>query len=320
MDDSALGIEISAKIGDYDLHLCTPQLKTSDPDGDECKTFGKNGRFERMLAAPPQTFEFLSPDAEILWGILMSDGPKGNTSADVSHLFAHLDLSEEEMVSSSEKIHQLNRDWFTRFDSFLRLMSGQRTSVRTTILGANDSRFQLFRSGTPAIQLNLPSEIVIQFDSFGTTQAATRQQIEEAAAFCSLGKVLPLHYELLLRAYDAYLAGDPRNTVIEASTAMEVSCTSRIRMELRNSKVSDMHTELMLKGHQMLRNRFALLKKLGIPLPLSPKVIEDDVLTLRNRVIHGGYTVSLNEARAMILYAQQVIHSITPSFAGDPTP
>lgn len=244
MDDSALGIEISAKIGDYDLNLCTPQLKASDLDGDGYKTFGLNGRFERVLAAPPQSSEFLHPDAEILWGILISDSPKGPASADVSHLFAKLDLSDEEVVLSSEKIHRLNRDWLTRFDSFLRLMSGQRTSSRSTVLGANDSRFQLYRSGPPAIPLELPIEIEVEFDSFGSTEAATRPQIEEAAAFCSLGKVVPLHYELLLRAYDAYLAGDPRNTVIEASTAMEVSCTSRIRTELRKSKVSDKALEM----------------------------------------------------------------------------
>jgi hypothetical protein len=314
LDESALGIEIPVSIGSRNLRFFTPRLVETDADDND--HFRRVGKFKRSLGAPIPSSKFFRADADIFWGEIWGGGPNGPFDASVKSFFAILESSDDEPSSLGDEIHEMNGEWLDRFDSFIRLRCRQRGLVVTRVSGDNNSRFQLYRSGisNELIQGKRPN-IKVCIDFHAPSDAATRPQLEEVLAMCSQGKVIPLHYDLLLRAYDAHQFGDPRNTVIEAATAMEVAVTKRIRVELKKANVSDQHVDLMLNGHQMLRKRVALLEKLGVSIPLSGKDLENEIFGVRNRVIHGGYQVTLRQANKLIAHVDRVIRDITPEYA-----
>ncbi len=98
-------------------------------------------------------------------------------------------------------------------------------------------------------------------------------------------------------------------------TALEVAATRRIRMILEKDKVPKKHIEVMLKGHQTLTNRMKLLKTLGVKIALNEKKLRDEVITIRNKVIHGGYVVESRVAEKLLFHVQNIIREITPEFA-----
>jgi hypothetical protein len=295
-------------------------LGLASPDVSDSLKFGKNFDFYKRLE-PPIIFDTFSIQRDIVdWGEVISASPKGDFSAEVKNLFAVFDLPEDEASSITNEIHRLNDDWLGRLDSFLRLKSGYRTTSVIRVTGAGNSHFQIYSTAPTKHLQQKPPCLTIDLNIQARDQSATREEFEEVVRMCSEGKVIPLYYELLLRAHNAYQDNDPRNTVIEASTALEVAATRRIRSKLSEKEVSDKDVNSALDKNKTLRKRMALLKSIGIPYPCCETALENKILAIRNKVVHGGYPVTDSEARKLLVLVDQLIREIIPEFAIDPEP
>lgn len=317
LENSALGIEVPATIRGHEFRLQTPALVKANSDTQNCDIFGD---FEGNLGPPNAASLLLKTPSKIDWGELTSTTRSGQVSAQVKHLLAVFTATGLSADALSSEIHLSNGEWLRRLDSFIRLISGQRTLSVIRVSGANNSRFQLYQSN-PTKHLTHPGpSIRISINRHASCTSATGEQFADAVRICSEGKIAPLHYELLLRAHNAHQENDPRNTVIEASTALEVTATRRIRSKLSDDRVPEKHVELMLKGHQTLRNRMALLKSVGVTYSCSKKAFDDEILKIRNKVVHGGHRVTDSEASKLLVLVDRLIREITPEFAVDPEP
>lgn len=315
-----LGIEVPALIGPHSLTLFTPTLGTAGPEVCDNLKYCTDSDFLSRLEPPRSSGSFMTHPEKMDWGEIMSASPNGGLSAEVNKLLAVFDLPEDEASFITNEIHQLNDEWLERLDSFLRLNSGQRTTSVTRVTGACNSHFLIYRTEPTKHLQRAGPRITLNINIHARGESATREQFEEVVGMCSEGKVVPLQYELLLRAHDAHQDGDARNAVIEASTALEVAATRRIRVDLRAANVSEHHIDLMLKGHQTLRNRVALLKKLGTNISIGNRAFASDVLDIRNKVIHGGHRVTDAEATKLVVIADKLVKEITPDFAVIPDP
>jgi hypothetical protein len=314
LSNCALGIEVPARLAGHEFQIQTPTLRKAGPDVPEHDRFGD---FIEDLGPPISAGQILKAPDTIEWGKLTQADKEGNVIASIRHLFALFPDQSGETKEFLEAIHRSNSDWLERLDAFLRLISGQRTlsGMRASVSG--NSRFQLFQTNPQKHLSQGPIHIKVSTHKSGPSHA-TGDQFSEAVRICSEGKEYPLHYQLLLKAYDAHQADDPRTTVIEASTALEVAATRRISTVLSKDGVSEMNVELMLKGHQTLRNRLYLLKRLGVSIPVKDVTLKKEILNIRNKVIHVGHRVTDNEARKLLIHANEIIREITPEFALDP--
>lgn len=312
LSNSALGVQIYARMGGHEFQLLTPELLGVDSD---TLDFDKSGDYTRNLGSPESASLYLKNPAQINWGSLIQSDKSGNVVANIRHLLAVFPKQVSEIEEFSESIHCSNRDWLERFDSFLRLISEQRTMSVMRVSGGMKSHFQLHQVSPAKHLAKSGPHITLSIFPHRPTDSATYDELAEAARLCSEGKEPPLHYQLLLKAYDAYQADDPRSTVIEASTALEVAATRCIRSILGRDGIPDKHVELVLKGHQTLTNRMKLLKSLEVKIPINQKNLDDEVVKIRNKVIHGGYVVTESEAAKLLLHAQKIIREITPDFA-----
>ncbi len=311
----ALGQKFSAKVAGYKMQLYTP---SPAPEEENTNDSNKKANFQRNLGMPKIAKSYLSRTAAIYWGSVWSSNPNGEVIAEVNHVFAtFLGISHDDEVFS-KKVHETNQSWLLNFDSFLRIISNQKLKSSVRMVQKYHSCLRLYgvtskKSLTPPAQ-----DIKIYLSDIKIKRHATKNDLKTAINLCSRGKVLALQYQLLLRACDAHQENDMRNVVIEAATALEVAATRRIRSEMKKSKATDKHIELMLDGHRMLRNRIDLLKKMGVVIPIKPNEIKT-VLDLRNKVIHGGHKVNDSEAIQLLTKVEHIIRDITPEFAVDPT-
>lgn len=307
-----MGIKVPGQIGDHKFYLETPKLIKAGPKTLESE---KYGLYNRKLAPPESSKDFLKEPEKIYWGQPIQSDKKGKAVVWVKRLIAVFPDQVENTDEFSKSIYLSNSEWIERFDSLLRIISEQRTFDVTKVSGHINTHFQIYQT-QPTQHLNAPTQTIkVSIFHQRPYDCATKTEFKQAVKFCSQNMQLALQYELLLKAYDAHHITDSRTIVIEASTALEVAATRRIRMILEKDKVPKKHIELMLKGHQTLTNRMKLLKTLGVKIPLNEKKLRDEVITIRNKVIHGGYVVEARVAEKLLFHAQNIIREITPEFA-----
>lgn len=315
LSNSALGIQFPARIAGHDFQLETPSLNKARKNTPAPYRFGE---FLENLGPTKSAHRYLKDAQKIDWGRVIQSDKQGSSIAQVNHLFATFADRNQTSSDCSDAIYLANDEWLDRFDALLRLISNQRTFGVTRLSGYVNTHFRLFK--TRPIKIISPPQqtITVSLLHARPFDSADHDQLIRAVNLCSQGKVIPLQFSLLLKAYDAHQANDPRSIVIEASTAVEVAATRRIGSILENDQVPKNYINLILKAHEGLAKRMSLLQRLGIKIPISKKCLDDEIVKIRNMTIHGGYSVTSREAEKLLFHSQQIIWDITPDFAVPP--
>ncbi len=313
LTNCALGHRFSTIIGGHKLILHTPLLVPAD---ENTSAHFKYGDYHQCLAQPKIAKRYIRSDADIDWGSLHGADGKGNVSASVNYLFAVVSAPPADIEKFANEVHNAAYEWFQNFDSFLRVISSQRMISFSRVDATGISCMRIYQHRPFQHLQPEPHRITVYVSDRSIKNFAVKADFRQAANLSSKGKKLALQYQLLLRSCDGLHKNDCRSVVIEAATALEVAATRRIRTEMQKAKATEEHIELMLEGHKMLRNRLSLLKKIKISLPCTPKNIED-LLELRNKVVHGGKAVDAKQARKVLRDTETIIRAITPEFAED---
>ena len=124
-----------------------------------------------------------------------------------------------------------------------------------------------------------------------------------ALVHASAGDQPPLARALMTTAIRAAVTANWRVAIIDAATAVEVALTAGMATRL-SDEASSRVTKALIDRTRMLGNRIDLAGKLGMPLP--PK-IEEDLVKLRNSVVHQGANATSADAKAAISAAWTVI-------------
>lgn len=136
-------------------------------------------------------------------------------------------------------------------------------------------------------------------------RAASEAQWRYAIRKVGEGAVPPLARSLLMSSLYARALGNWRAAVIDAATGVEVAISDVVRMRIGDPKLA----EWILRNNSMLGRLSALVKELGVDLPGA---IREDLIEVRNRVVHKGIQASEDEADRAIRVARMVIDAHVP--------
>lgn len=141
--------------------------------------------------------------------------------------------------------------------------------------------------GSPLIELGISSVID------GGTGRVSLNDIKNSLN--NSGKTVSASFELLDNARVNLVRKDTRAAVLNSATAIEIILKQKV-----STYCSSNHTTLELQNYLLKQadgysKLVGLCKSIGISLGGIPN-IEETVIKIRNRVIHGGYTPSYGEA------------------------
>ena len=151
-----------------------------------------------------------------------------------------------------------------------------------------DVSFSIMDDGKPQTELIIPAMLI---DDRGSRLSFTdiKQSIRNS------DKTVSASYEMLDNARVNLSHYDTRAAVLNCATAIEVTLKKMLIGYLESNSVPESLNKYVLKQADGYSKQVELLKKLSIPLK-GLSGVKEQVMDVRNRVIHGGYTPSLMEA------------------------
>ena len=108
------------------------------------------------------------------------------------------------------------------------------------------------------------------------------------------------------RANISLLEGNYRKSILDSSTAFELSLTNYLK---RNLKIDQPLLDEFLRLNNSISKKRSILRLIGISLPNHN--YSDDLENLRNRAIHIGKEPNSDEARKAFLIATEVVNLLS---------
>ena len=142
--------------------------------------------------------------------------------------------------------------------------------------------------GNPLIEVDISSEID---DSVGRI---TLSDIKKS--FNNAGRTVTASYELLDNARENLFRHDSRATVLNCATAIEIALKQKVSAFFASNHTAPELQSYLFKQADGYSKLVGLCRAIGIPIAGLPSV-DETVIKIRNRVIHGGYTPSYDEAK-----------------------
>lgn len=126
------------------------------------------------------------------------------------------------------------------------------------------------------------------------------------SAFHNAHNSISAPYEMLNNARINLSNDDTRATVLNCATAIEVALKRNLSSYLDENNIPQPLKDYVLKQADGFAKLIELCKKLGISLAGLPNV-QESVINIRNRVIHGGYVPSNKESQVAYGKTREVL-------------
>lgn len=249
------------------------------------------------LRAPTNAGTWYIGDNEKTWGYPISY-PSGISR--ISDLFLTIELDDNTDINIiANKIYENVTSWEIVFYKYLKILSKQLTYEHNDI--ENSRPLTLYNNET-RIRYNKA------FTLYGTipeeSNCITHDTVLSALQLTKNKFDIPLHYELLLSAYDELEKENYRKSVVDATTSLETLLTQRISKEFINQNIT--FGEKLLKKYTMISGKFELLKVLNVTVPTTD--YKSKILEPRNKAIHGGNPLNEQTARTVISEVEKYLN------------
>ncbi|MBD2035328.1 hypothetical protein H6F76_09865 [Leptolyngbya sp. FACHB-321] len=297
-----LGQSFPIRMGDYHGTLEMPSLpswgeKEKDP-------------LHKGLKAPAAASTWKRGDDPIVWGHPLSY-PEGVSS--VERALISFDITVDDVETSVQKIYQSN--WIQLFSDYYEILE-ERGQKNMYVSGSIGSRLELFHPDSSSLGYIRPHrkvEVVIT-----ALPSANNLKLDVFRQICKLASDgLPpnLQYRLLIDSYRALAREDYRKAILEAASALEVSLTKRIILELNNSETKFGENPLKQYSYRTLGGRFKLAALLPIALPEKERI--SFIIEARNSVIHEATFPGLVAAQKFVSETALLLSHLTPNLSQD---
>ncbi|MCW1922978.1 hypothetical protein OKA05_10480 [Luteolibacter arcticus] len=297
VDAAVLGASFDVTIGGVTTVMDFP---TSAPEGSDPHT----------ILHPPTALKNHREAIRTVWGdVESSHTTQGILSASVEYASILVGRSEIEVIVAA------HHDWLDRFGAMVRLLTKQGTLSVVLINRESKPQVKFFATEDPSYHVGPRMNVSLRVVGRDYGRAASITDIHKAAEWASSGKRVPISYLLLLSACDAFRRGEYRTAVIEATTALEVAITSKIRRHLLTHHADPQHAEWLLEGYDGLNRKGQVLSKVFGKGTLS---IPSSYLSFRNKVAHGGHDAPMDKAKAHVEATWDMITCLIPDVADDP--
>lgn len=208
----------------------------------------------------------------------------------------------QELGRKFDAWYSLVRDWVSAWSGQVRYREFNRGESRSRIYATIkvDGTGRLYGSGITAGHIIMGEAI------------ATREQVEAGFYCASKGLKIPLQHNLLQRAMSDSSNGDPRQSVINACAAAEVSLSIAVRTALNSANVTEETTERILKRTSGVVEIFRLFIVAGGQAAISDNQVIDQLARPRNEAAHDGISPSSNDLQRAINTARELVEAAAP--------
>lgn len=142
-------------------------------------------------------------------------------------------------------------------------------------------------------------------------QGLDAAQVRAAFRWASAGDRPPLPLVLLLAAKQAQWAGDRRQAVIDAATAVEVALADQVRQMLHHHRVTGDFIDAAILQANGVVGLITLFNALGGNSPLSKAKLASEVAQPRNAAAHAGVTPTPEVAERVHTHARSIVTALT---------
>ena len=324
-----LGGTFASRTASYDVEIGLPQLdKSPDPIPPEIRARMGEPAVPRLDLIPPAwTFgpmneserveeEHLSP----VWGGAMGIGVETvypESAKDTAVIYrcrfyttlcasdrAGFDTASEGFLSELD-------DWWTRFTSWVGILTGQDFFGLGGRTEGTTRAWPLFTwtSGPGGLRY------LKQFRVYSTPNRLPMRALElhdlEACVIATTNDDPPPEWMFIRDARSLLSAGQQRRAIIDAEAAAELAMTTLIDNYLDDTNIADEAVrQALTKGYNNLGAKNALLKLLRPHL--LPSRVQPDLIDKRNAASHGGDQITFEEAETAVEIAAQIVESAHP--------
>lgn len=294
VENNCLGKKFSISIGGIKGFLATPA------------EFQKSAHERQLGSLQIPALGSITYNEHFHWGSLVSL-PEGYGKIRACKLLFENITEEELRLSETILLNEISR-WRTLLleNLSVRLISDYRGVQKARSLKSYGlGEFGLFRVNNgknERVSSDFKNSIVIEI---GETKSLDCDEFQILLDDTSNGKCPLLPFYFLLDADRAIFEENYRKSVLDCATAIEV-CFSLVIGH--NLSVEDKLKNYLERKHNSLRLKRSLLKALGLLIP-NPELEYDKHLDkVRNRVIHGGYDPTREEARKAFKLTQDTLY------------
>jgi hypothetical protein len=277
-DFGCLGISIPVILGEFKGVLILP---SSDPQ------IARDYLAHKDLL-PPEEYEQVRQKAiPSEWGMSYNH-PRKNSWVDKALIIIENDVEEKFLHEAIDK-------WLVLFDIYYELWSPnyKRNSLNDNARKSKTKIYRIENEGEiQYIEDNLILEIQIMISKEKTS--IDEKLLTKISGFASSGMFPKIEYSILHSSFIAQKNRKYREAVLEGATSLEVSLTSCVRSRLQLQNIS--WADSLITKYQMLSNLFKLASTIGMTFPVG----YDDLIKLRNKVIHKGYTPLEDESESFL--------------------
>ena len=251
------------------------------------------------LKSPSSADTWYIGNKEKTWGYLKSY-PTGISH--ISDLFCIFHLDENNDINDvSKKLYDGINSWKNTFYKYLKLLSKQ---LRFKDNKTNESPSLTLYFNSSRIQDNHE----FTFECIEYEDCITSDIVIRALTLTKTNFHIPLHYNLILDAYNELENSNYRKAVIDAATSLETLLTQKIITEFTKQNIT--FGDKLLRDYSMISNKFKLLKILDIPIPSTD--YKKKILEPRNKAVHGGNPLDKKTAIMAIKEVEKYLDTFCP--------
>lgn len=299
-----LGCEFNIKVDELNGILAFPRLPN-----DYREILRKEGFSETKLLRPQNANIELCYN-DIQWGNFSNS--QGNSNVDCLAIWFPCNFNECEQIANklSDKINP----YIDKFILFLEIISGNAFSRKTGnsihIETKELNHIQFLYLNEKNIRDFSPKEIDIKLDVIFNSNEnfINHDTVLNAIKLTNNGYNHNLAHILLRDSIYYRVNNENRKAILDASTAIEIALTRRIKSEFQVKNISEKLQESLLKKYHSISGRIELFQSLEIDLPCKIEEYKTFLAKIRNKAIHAGHTPSTEEARRVIEVAKMTVN------------
>lgn len=291
VDEQLIGKMIPINIcKDIPFCLCLPKLK-----------FDRQNKIYSVVSSLPFTTTNTDIDN---WGRLLqystnNDGKIVNKLIAISSVWIVTNKSNIEWVKTLKD----KSEWFIRCIHVLSpssiILKGADTSKLVTGLSYSffDTQTGRYRSSGFEVPLTI---YPYNYYTIGIDTKLIK------TIFKSWGKQVALPFELLLCAFQELQMNNYRNTILNCAMTIEVALKRLLRKSLLSMCLDDAMIEYLMKGADGLPKIETLMKLINLPRHNFSDIM-NNIFKVRNKIIHGGYFPSSEQASTALNLTQSLL-------------
>ena len=248
---------------------------------------------------------------EVKWGVFCDS--LGNSSVD--NLRIWFPCNHEDCKGIANGLSDKTIGYFKNLILFMEILSGQAFQKKTGQIFHLEVKETIqywhWDENNRMIDPNEDNFILeIQVQANDKENFISKELVTKAIDYTNKNLTHNLAYILLRDSIYHKDNKENRKAILDASTAIEIAFTRKIKSEFQVRNLSGKLEESLLKKYHSIGGRIELMQSMEIELPCKIEEYRTFLAKIRNKAIHAGHNPSPDEAKKVIEIAKLTVKAL----------